>query len=126
MASEKQQLAEPLLARPLVEQLSLSTREMLAAAADQFPGSVYVTMLLNALDEQRLGRAFGILDGVFHAEGGLADSGPEHDHAGWSHIGDKKTGEWTNGLTAGMLEAEEKGLSQAGKEKREILTRKHR
>ncbi|CAN8075453.1 unnamed protein product, partial [Agarophyton chilense] len=73
---------EPLLSRPLLGALGFDCQKVMQAAADRFGGSVDVSSILgNKCDfgTSRIGR---IIDGVYHADGGIEDADLNADD-GW-------------------------------------------
>lgn len=71
-----QMVGEPLLGRPVLEELDLNTRIILAVAADKHSGIADVSSLLEEDRTPPTGRVARILEGVYHPEGG-ADSFPQ-------------------------------------------------
>lgn len=115
----------PLLGRPILEALGINTRELLAAAADRFSGSVDADQMLATLDERGDGRVSRLMEGVFHSEGGEHE---EDDGATpvWCDIGGETESEWENELLEKVREAKDKGLSSDGCNTLEAMLRNHR
>lgn len=121
-----QRVTDPLLGRPILEALGLNTRELLAAAADQFCGSVDAERLIGAITDTGDGRVSRVMEGVFHADGG-EDVEEDQDNDGeWCDIGDETTEEWEEALRGKLKEAEHNGLSPTGKVTLEGMIRQHR
>lgn len=114
-------MGDLLSGRPLLESLGLNTRDLLAAGADQFCGSVDAECLIGSFAETGDGRVSRVLEGVFHADGG-DDAEENGDNNGdWCDIGDETEQEWETALNEKMSEAECNGLSPSSKEKLEAL-----
>lgn len=66
-----QHVNDPLLGRPIVEDLGLNMRDLLASEADRFAGSVDVDSIVGSFIAQGDGRHAGVMEGVFHGDGGI-------------------------------------------------------
>lgn len=80
-----QTVGEPLLGRPVLEELGLNTRNTLAAAAEKYSGVVDMHGILYNKQEPK-GKVAHILEGVYQYEGG-ADDADLDDNDGWLDLG---------------------------------------
>lgn len=122
----EQPVAEPLIGRPLLEALGLNTRELLAAAADRFAGSIDAERLLGTFAERGDGRVSRIMEGVFHADGGEDDMADDDAQGEWCDIGEETTQEWEDSLSDRLAQAKGNGMSGNGTIVLEKMLRKHR
>lgn len=121
-----QRVSDPLLGRPILEALGLNTRDLLAAAADQFCGSVDAERLVGSVTNTGDGRLSRVMEGVFHADGGEEGDGNEDDNGEWCDVGCETDEEWEVALEGKLSEAARNGLSPDGKIKLEAIVRRYR
>jgi len=108
-----QSVGEPLLGRPLLEALGLNTREILSAAAEKHSGVVDVSALMEYDSKPPTGRVARILEGVYHATGGVDDTDLDEEDS-WLDLGPEDSEEKGRILAEKLKEAEENGLSAEG------------
>lgn len=120
----EQQVGEPLLVRPLLETLGLNMRTILAAAPNRYTGAVYESDTFAAQDDHSEGSICSVLDGVFHADSGDAQSDDEYD-SDWCDLGPESDAEWNGELQSCLSEAEKAGVSTNGLSKLEAMLRKY-
>lgn len=121
-----QELSDPLLGRPVLEALGLSTREILAAAADRFCGSVDMERLVGTFAEEGDGRVSRVMEGVFHADGGQDGDKDDKTQGEWCDIGNETKEEWEDSLRKSVAQAKKNGMTAGGLLSLEELLRKHR
>lgn len=117
-----QSVGEPLLGRPLLEALGLNTQEILSAAAEKYSGAVDVSTLMDKDDKPPKGRVARILEGVYHAKGGV-DETDLNDEDGWIDLGPEHPAEKEVILSKKIQEAEANGLSTKGSKTLEKILR---
>lgn len=84
----EQLVATPLLGLLVLDALDLNPRDLLAAAADRFSGSIDAERLVGTFAEDGNGRISRVIEGFFHAEGD--DQQDDDDTKGeWYDIGGK-------------------------------------
>jgi len=110
----EQAVGDPLLGRPVLEVLGLNTRNILAAAAEKYSGTVDVAALLDETDAAaQVSKVSRILEGVFHADGG-ADDADLDENDGWLDLGPEDPIEKRKILNEKVEEARKNGLSDTG------------
>lgn len=107
-----QTVGEPLLGRPVLEFLGLNTRDILAAAAEKYSGVVDIPDILDAIPEPK-GKVSRILEGVYHADGGVDDDDLDEDDD-WIDLGPEDAEENYKVLESKMKEAKKYGMSDKG------------
>lgn len=109
----------------IFEGLRLNQRELLAAAAEQFCGSVDANRLMRSIADVGAERFSRVMEGLIHADGGedlekeLGSYGERCDD------GDETTEKWEEGLHEKIEEAEANGLFLCHEEKLETMVRQH-
>lgn len=66
----EQRLAKKLLGSPVLESLSLKTRDVLPAVADRFAGSTDADLLVGTFAKESDGSLYWVIEGVLYQEGG--------------------------------------------------------
>lgn len=107
-------MAEPLIGSPLLEALGLNTREILAAEADRFAGSIDAERLVGTFEERGDGRVSRIMEGVFHADIGEDDMADEDVQGEWCDIGDETSQKWEDTMSDRLAQAKGNGISGNG------------
>lgn len=82
-----QTVGEPLLGGPVLEALGLNSREMLAAAAHKYSGSVDASLLPTLHTTHGTGRISRVMEGIYHEDGGEDESDAVHDGTPWCELG---------------------------------------
>lgn len=111
----EQRVCDQLIGRPVLKALGTNTWDLLAAAEDQFCGSVDADRVMGSFAESGDGRMSRVMEGVFHADGG--DDVEEHldESREWCDIVRETEEEWDNALKTKLSVAERNGLYADGK-----------
>ena len=110
-------VAEPLLGRPILEELGLNTREMLAAASDRFNGAADVRHLLPMHDYKEGSIARLIQDGIFHSDHGFTNEDGEEEDKSWLDLGEDSELEIRQAFGKILRASSENGLSAKGQKR---------
>lgn len=103
------------MGRPILEALALNTRELLAAAADQYGESVDAKRLIGLISDAREGRVKRAMKALFHVGSGEDVKDYQESSCKWRDIGGETTEEREQALFAMLAEAEKMGFLQLGK-----------
>jgi len=120
-----QRVGEPLLGGPMLEALGLNTRNILAAAAAKYSGTVDVTALVGDDTHYGESRISRVMDGIFHEDDGEDQEDATGDTQ-WCDLGPETDEEWERAAALRLKEASANGISKQGCERLESLLRKYR
>lgn len=73
----------------MLETLGLYIRELLAAAADGFSGSICIYLRIGAYTEMVDSRVARVMEGAFHADDVKVTNDVEDDQGDWCNISDE-------------------------------------
>lgn len=112
-------MTEPILGRPILEALSIHTRDLLAAVVDKIGSSVDVSDIYGLRDPPDGSVARILHEGLYHRDRGMAGDAYEEEDEAWLNFDQGSKDEMNDSILSSLRKAEG---NESSKKSMEILS----